>query len=63
MTKIEYAREKYSSDDNFREKSQEINKKLSSGEKEVFSDWKKTTELTFKLLKESLFLLNHDDDY
>ena len=30
------ASKKYSSDDNFKKKSQETNKKLSSGEKEVF---------------------------
>ena len=39
------ASKKYSSDDNFKEKSQETNKKLSSGEKEVFSDWKKISEI------------------
>ena len=57
------ASKKYSSDDNFREKSQETNKKLSSGEKEVFSDWKKISELTLTSLKETLLILNHDFDY
>ena len=57
------ASKKYSSDDNFKEKSQETNKKLSSGEKEVFSDWKKISELTLTSLKETLLKLNHDFDY
>ena len=57
------ASKKYSSDDNFKEKSQETNKKLSSVEKEVFSDWKKISELTLTALKETLLILNHDFDY
>ena len=57
------ASKKYSSDDNFKEKSQETNKKLSSGEKEVFSDWKKISEITLTALKETLLILNHDFDY
>jgi arginyl-tRNA synthetase len=57
------ASKKYSSDDIFKEKSQETNKKLSSGEKEVFSDWKKISELTLTSLKETLLILNHDFDY
>ena len=57
------ASKKYSSDDNFKEKSQETNKKLSSGEKEVFSNWKKISELTLTSLKETLLILNHDFDY
>ena len=57
------ASKKYSSDDDFKEKSQETNKKLSSGEKEVFSDWKKISELTLTSLKETLLILNHDFDY
>jgi arginyl-tRNA synthetase len=57
------ASKKYSSDDNFKEKSQETNKKLSSGEKEVFSNWEKISELTLSSLKETLLMLNHDFDY
>jgi len=57
------ASKKYSSDDNFKKKSQETNKKLSSGEKEVFSNWKKISELTLTSLKETLLTLNHDFDY
>ena len=45
------ASKKYSTDDNFKKRSQETNKKLSSGEKEVFSNWKKISELTLTSLK------------
>jgi arginyl-tRNA synthetase len=57
------ASKKYSTDDNFKKKSQETNKKLSSGEKEVLSHWKKISELTLTSLKETLVNLNHDFDY
>ena len=57
------ASQKYSTDNNFRVKSQETNKKLSSREKEVFSNWKKISELTLTSLKETLVILNHDFDY
>ena len=57
------ASKKYSDDDNFKKRSQETNKKLSSGEKEVFSNWKKISELTMTSLKETLLILNHDFDY
>ena len=57
------ASKKYSADDNFKKRSQETNKKLSSGEKEVFSNWKKISELTLTSLKETLLILNHNFDY
>ena len=57
------ASKKYSTEENFKKKSQETNKKLSSGEKEVFSNWKKISELTLTSLKETLLTLNHDFDY
>ncbi|MDA9593398.1 arginine--tRNA ligase [Candidatus Actinomarina sp.] len=57
------ASKKYSDDDSFKKRSQETNKKLSSGEKEVFSNWKKISELTLTSLKETLLILNHDFDY
>jgi arginyl-tRNA synthetase len=57
------ASKKYSADDSFKKRSQETNKKLSSGEKEVFSNWKKISELTLTSLKETLLILNHDFDY
>ena len=57
------ASKKYSTDDSFKKKSQETNRKLSSGEKEVFSKWKKISKLTLLSLKETLVNLNHDFDY
>jgi len=57
------ASKKYSTDDGFKKKSQETNRKLSSGEKEVFSKWKKISKLTLLSLKETLGNLNHDFDY
>jgi arginyl-tRNA synthetase len=57
------ASKKYSSDGHFKKRSQATNKKLSSGEKEVFSNWKKISELTLTSLKETLLILNHDFDY
>jgi arginyl-tRNA synthetase len=57
------ASKKYSADDSFKKRSQETNKKLSSGEKEVFSNWEKISELTLTSLKETLLILNHDFDY
>ena len=57
------ASKKYSADDNFRKKSQETNKKLSSGEEEVYSKWKKISKLTLTSLKETLLTLNHNFDY
>ena len=57
------ASKKYSADDNFKKRSQETNKKLSSGEKEVFSNWEKISELTLTSLKETLSTLDHDFDY
>ena len=57
------AAKKYKSDDSFNKKSQETNKKLSSGESEVLSKWKKISKLTLTSLKETLSILNHDFDY
>ena len=57
------ASKKYSTDDSFKKKSQETNKKLSSGEKEIFSKWEKISKLTLASLKETLSTLNHDFDY
>jgi len=57
------ASKKYSSDDDFKKKSQETNKKLSSGDKEVFSKWETISKLTLASLKETLSTLNHEFDY
>jgi arginyl-tRNA synthetase len=57
------ASKKYKDDLRFKKKSQETNKKLSNGEKEVLSKWKKISKLTLSSLKETLLILNHDFDY
>ena len=57
------ASKKYNVDDDFKRNSQETNKKLSSGEKEIYSKWKKISKLTLMSLKETLLTLDHDFDY
>ena len=50
-------------DEDFKKKSQETNKKLSSGDSDTNSKWKIISDLTISSLKETLTLLNHDFDY
>jgi arginyl-tRNA synthetase len=57
------ASKKYSEDEDFKKKSQETNKKLSSGNSDANSKWKIISDLTISSLKETLTLLNHDFDY
>jgi arginyl-tRNA synthetase len=57
------ASKKYGVDEDFKKKSQETNKKLSSGDSDTNSKWKIISDLTRSSLKESLTLLNHDFDY
>jgi arginyl-tRNA synthetase len=57
------AAKKYGNDEDFRQKSQETNKKLSSGDSDTNSKWKIISDLTISSLKETLTLLNHDFDY
>ena len=57
------ASKKYSIDESFKQKSQETNKKLSSGEPDTNSKWKMISDLTIRSLKETLATLNHDFDY
>ena len=57
------ASKKYSEDEDFKKKSQETNKKLSSGDSDTNSKWKIISDLTISSLKETLTLLNHDFDY
>ena len=57
------ASKKYSEDEDFKEKSQETNKKLSSGDSDANLKWKIISDLTISSLKETLTLLNHDFDY
>jgi arginyl-tRNA synthetase len=57
------ASKKYIEDENFKKKSQETNKKLSTGDSDANSKWKIISDLTISSLKETLTLLNHDFDY
>jgi len=57
------ASKKYSEDEDFKKKSQETNKKLSSGDSDTNAKWKIISDLTISSLKETLTLLNHDFDY
>ena len=57
------ASKKYGVDEDFKKKSQETNKKLSSGDSDTNSKWKIISDLTRSSLKETLTLLNHDFDY
>ncbi len=56
------ASEKYSTNENFKKISQEINKKLSEEDISTISKWNKINDLTLNSLKETLYLLNHDFD-
>jgi len=57
------ASKKYSNDEDFKQKSQETNKKLSSGDSDTNSKWKIISDLTISSLKETLTLLDHDFDF
>src|SRR6056300_1826319 len=57
------ASKKYSEYENFKQKSQETNKKLTSVDSDTNSKWKIISDLTISSLKETLTLLNHDFDY
>src|SRR6056300_1638585 len=57
------ASKKYSEYEDFKKKSQETNKKLSSGDSDANLKWKIISDLTISSLKETLTLLNHDFDY
>jgi arginyl-tRNA synthetase len=54
---------KYRSDEKFKEKAQETNKKLSSGESITILNWKKISKITINALKQTLSVLGHDFDY
>ena len=56
------ASKKYSTNENFKKISQEINKKLSEEDISTISKWNKINDLTLNSLKETLYLLNHDFD-
>ena len=57
------ASKKYLSDDNFKIKAQETNKRLSNSDGETHSKWRKISDLTLGELKETMTVLNHDFDY
>ena len=54
---------KYRSDEKFKEKAQETNKKLSSGDRITILNWEKISKITIKALKQTLSVLDHDFDY
>ena len=54
---------KYRSDEKFKEKAQETNKKLSSGDRITILNWKKISKITINALKQTLSVLGHDFDY
>ena len=54
---------KYRSDKKFKEKAQEKNKLLTSGDKLTLQNWKKISDITINALKETLAMLHHDFDY
>ncbi|MDC0051711.1 arginine--tRNA ligase [Acidimicrobiaceae bacterium] len=57
------ASKQYLSDDNFKIKAQETNKRLSNGDSKILSKWRKISDLTLGELKETMTALNHDFDY
>jgi arginyl-tRNA synthetase len=54
---------KYRSDEKFKEKAQETNKKLSSGDRVTILNWEKISKITINALKQTLSVLDHDFDY
>jgi arginyl-tRNA synthetase len=54
---------KYRSDEKFKEKAQETNKKLSSGHRITILNWEKISKITINALKQTLSVLDHDFDY
>ena len=54
---------KYRSDEKFKEKAQETNKKLSSGDRVTLLNWEKISKITINALKQTLSVLDHDFDY
>ena len=54
---------KYRSDEKFKEKAQETNKKLSSGDRITILNWEKISKITINALKQTLSVLDHDFDY
>ena len=54
---------KYKTDKKFKEKAQETNKLLTSGDKVTLKNWEKISDITISALRETLAMLHHDFDY
>ena len=54
---------KYKTEKKFKEKAQEINKLLTSGDKVTLRNWGKISDITISALRETLAMLHHDFDY
>jgi arginyl-tRNA synthetase len=54
---------KYKTEKKFKEKAQEKNKLLTSGDKVTLKNWGKISDITISALRETLAMLHHDFDY
>jgi arginyl-tRNA synthetase len=54
---------KYKTEKKFKEKAQETNKLLTSGDKVTHKNWEKISDITISALRETLAMLHHDFDY
>jgi arginyl-tRNA synthetase len=54
---------KYKTEKKFKEKAQETNKLLTSGDKVTLKNWRKISDITISALRETLAMLHHDFDY
>ena len=54
---------KYKTEKKFKEKAQETNKLLTSGDKVTLKNWEKISDITISALRETLAMLHHDFDY
>jgi len=54
---------KYKTEKKFKEKAQETNKLLTSGDKVTLKNWGKISDITISALRETLAMLHHDFDY
>ena len=54
---------KYKTEKKFKEKAQETNKLLTSGDKVTHKNWRKISDITISALRETLAMLHHDFDY
>src|SRR6056300_311167 len=54
---------KYKTEKKLKEKAQETNKLLTSGDKVTLKNWRKISDITISALRETLAMLHHDFDY